>query len=141
LTARAVANLHRDHQFLHHWTIPLISRVAQGTAAEDLALHYLEARGLTLVTRNFRCRAGELDLIMRDGEQLVFVEVRSRRHARYGTPAESVTRTKQQRLLRAEALYLQRWHLDLPCRFDVVAILEPSGKPQVEWIRDAFQLN
>ena len=119
----------------------MISRVAQGTAAEDLALHYLEARGLTLVTRNFRCRTGELDLIMRDGEQLVFVEVRSRRHARYGTPAESVTRTKQQRLLRAAALYLQRQRLDPPCRFDVVAILEPSGKPQVEWIRDAFQLN
>ncbi|MDS4026848.1 MAG: YraN family protein [Candidatus Contendobacter sp.] len=119
----------------------MISRVAQGTAAEDWALQYLEARGLALVTRNFRCRSGELDLIMRDGEQLVFVEVRSRRHARYGTPAESVTRTKQQRLLRAAALYLQRQRLDLPCRFDVVAILEPGGEPQVEWIRDAFQLN
>ena len=118
----------------------MISRVAQGTAAEDLALHYLEARGLTLVTRNFRCRTGELDLIMRDGEYLVFVEVRSRRHARYGTPAESVTRTKQQRLLRAVALYLQRQRLDPPCRFDVVAILQAEGEPQVEWIRDAFQL-
>ena len=86
----------------------MISRVAQGTAAEDLALRYLEAQGMTLVTRNFRCRTGELDLIMRDGEQLVFVEVRSRRYIRYGTPAESVTRTKQQRLLRAAAFYLQR---------------------------------
>ena len=118
----------------------MISRVAQGTAAEDLALHYLEARGLVLVTRNFRCRTGELDLIMRDGEQLVFVEVRSRRNSRYGTPAESVTRTKQQRLLRAAAFYLQRQHLDLPCRFDVVAILQPDGEPRIEWIRDAFQL-
>ncbi len=118
----------------------MISRVAQGTAAEDLACRYLEACGLTLVTRNFRCRVGELDLIMRDGEHLVFVEVRSRRHTRYGTPAESVTRTKQQRLLRAAALYLQRQHLDLPCRFDVVAILQPGDKPQVEWIQDAFQL-
>ncbi|HUM92822.1 MAG TPA: YraN family protein, partial [Candidatus Competibacter sp.] len=54
--------------------------------AEDLARRHLETRGLTLVTRNFRCRVGELDLIMRDGEQLVFVEVRSRRHSRYGTP-------------------------------------------------------
>lgn len=118
----------------------MTSRVAQGTAAEDLALRYLEARGLTLVMRNFRCRTGELDLIMRDGEHLVFVEVRSRRHARYGTPAESVTRTKQQRLLRAATLYLQRQCLDLPCRFDVVAILHAEGEPQVEWIRDAFQL-
>lgn len=69
----------------------MISRVARGAAAEDLALRYLEARGLSLVARNFRCRVGELDLIMRDGEQLVFVEVRSRRHNRYGTPAESIT--------------------------------------------------
>ncbi|HHW78678.1 MAG TPA: YraN family protein [Xanthomonadaceae bacterium] len=124
----------------HPWRPSLISRVAQGTAAEELARRYLEARGLTLVTRNFRCRAGELDLIMRDGGQLVFVEVRSRRHARYGTPAESVTRTKQQRLLRAAAFYLQRQRLDLPCRFDVVAILQADGEPQLEWIRDAFQL-
>ena len=118
----------------------MISRVAQGSQAEDLARRFLEARGLELVARNFRCRSGELDLIMRDGEQLVFVEVRSRRHARYGTPAESVTRAKQQRLLRAAALYLQRQRLDLPCRFDVVAILQADGEPRVEWIRDAFQL-
>lgn len=119
----------------------MISRVAQGASAEDLALRYLEARGLTLVMRNFRCRAGELDLIMRDGGQLVFVEVRSRRYVRYGAPAESVTRAKQQKLLRAAAFYLQRQRLDLPCRFDVVAILRPDGEPQIEWIQDAFQLN
>lgn len=117
----------------------MISRVAQGTAAETLALCYLEARGLTLETRNFRCRGGELDLIMRDGEYLVFVEVRSRRYARYGIPAESVTRAKQRRLLRAAALYLQRRHFDLPCRFDVVAILQPDDEPRIEWIQDAFQ--
>lgn len=118
----------------------MISRVAQGTAAEDLALRYLEARGLALVTRNFRCRGGELDLILRDGGQLVFVEVRSRRSSQFGTPAESVTRIKQQRLLRAAAFYLQRQRLDLPCRFDVVAILQTGVEPRVEWIRDAFQL-
>lgn len=119
----------------------MISRVALGTAAEDLALCYLEAQGLTLVMRNFRCRAGELDLIMREGENLVFVEVRSRRYTRYGTPAESVTHTKQQKLLRAAAFYLQRQRLDPPCRFDVVAILRSGGEPNIEWIRDAFQLN
>jgi putative endonuclease len=118
----------------------VIDRVARGAAAENLALRHLEARGLSLVTRNFRCRVGELDLIMRDADQLVFVEVRSRRHSRYGTPAESVTRTKQQRLLRAAAFYLQRQRLNPSCRFDVVAILQAEGEPQVEWIRDAFQL-
>lgn len=118
----------------------MISRVAQGTAAEEVALRYLEARGLHLVTRNFRCRGGELDLILRDGEHLVFVEVRSRRSSQFGTPAESVTRSKQLRLLRAAAVYLQRQRLDLPCRFDVVAILHTETEPQIEWIRDAFQL-
>jgi len=119
----------------------LISRVALGTAAEDLACRFLEAHGLTLVTRNFRVRGGELDLIMRDGEQLVFVEVRSRRSCRYGSPAESVTRAKQQRLLQTAALYLQRQDINPPCRFDVVAIVQTGDPPQMEWIRDAFQLN
>ncbi len=118
----------------------MISRIAQGIAAEALACHYLEAQGLSLVMRNFRCRWGELDLIMRDNEQLVFVEVRSRRNTRYGTPAESITHAKQQRLLRAAAFYLQHQRLNLSCRFDVVAIVQPDGNAQVEWIRDAFQL-
>ena len=118
----------------------MISRVAQGTAAEELALDYLQARGLTLVTHNFRCRGGELDLIMREGETLVFVEVRSRRQSTYGTPAETVTPTKQQRLIHAASLYLQRQALDPPCRFDVVAILQDGSAPRIDWIRDAFQL-
>ncbi len=119
----------------------MISRVAAGARAEDLALQYLENHGLTLVTRNYHCRTGELDLIMREGDLLVFVEVRSRRSAQYGSPAESVTRAKQKKLLSAAASYLQRQGLDLPCRFDVVAILLwPGSDPHIEWIRDAFQL-
>lgn len=117
------------------------SRTAQGTAAEALACRYLEAQGLVLEARNFRCREGELDLIMRAGEQLVFVEVRSRCHRRYGTPAESVTPAKQRRLLRAAAIYLQQRRIEPPCRFDVVAILRPADEPHIEWIRDAFQLS
>ncbi len=119
----------------------MVNRVAQGNAAEDLACRYLQACGLTLVARNFRCRGGELDLIMRDSDYLVFVEVRSRRHNRYGTPAESVTRRKQQRLLRAATVYLQRQRIEPPCRFDVVAVLQANSKPHIEWIRDAFQLS
>ena len=119
----------------------MISRVALGTAAEDWACRYLEAHGLILIARNFRVRGGELDLIMRDGEQLVFVEVRSRRSCRFGVPAESVTRVKQQRLLQTAAIYLQRQAIDPPCRFDVVAIIQTGDLPQMEWIRDAFQLN
>lgn len=118
----------------------LISTTALGNAAESQALAYLQAQGLLLVQRNFRCRSGELDLIMRDAETLVFVEVRSRRSVQYGSPAESVTPAKQRKLLSAAAAYLQRQALDLPCRFDVVAILKSKSAPQlhIEWIKDAF---
>ncbi|MDQ2696634.1 MAG: YraN family protein [Pseudomonadota bacterium] len=112
---------------------------AQGEAAEGLACAYLQARGLTLVERNFRCRCGELDLVMRDGAQWVFVEVRLRRSVRFGHPAETVTRAKQRRLIGAASLYLQRHRLDVPSRFDVVAISRHNGRLTLDWIRDAFQ--
>lgn len=73
---------------------------------------------------------------MRDGEQLVFVEVRSRRNSRYGTPAETVTRAKQRRLSRAAAHYLLLHPGNVPCRFDVIAILQQENR--LEWIKDAF---
>lgn len=119
----------------------MVSNTALGNAAEAQALCYLQAQGLILVQRNFRCRTGELDLIMRDTETLVFVEVRSRRYAQYGSPAESVTPAKQHKLLSAAACYLQRQCLDLPCRFDVIAIRKSAAKAQIEWIKDAFRLD
>jgi putative endonuclease len=117
----------------------MASTSMQGRAGEDLACQYLKEQGLILIERNYRCRCGELDLIMRDGAQLVFVEVRYRRNHRYGTPAETVTRLKQVRLLRAAARYLQSRHSNAPCRFDVIAITERQGKSTLQWIRDAFQ--
>ncbi|MDX1607332.1 MAG: YraN family protein [Candidatus Competibacterales bacterium] len=116
-----------------------MSTQAQGQAAESLASLYLERHGLRLVERNYRCRAGELDLIMRDGAQWVFVEVRSRRAGRHGGPLDSVTPHKQRRLLRAAAHYLQRRRIDAPCRFDVVGILHDGSETHIDWIRDAFQ--
>jgi putative endonuclease len=116
-----------------------MSTITQGQAGEDLACRYLEQQGLTLVARNYRCRLGELDLIMREREQLVFVEVRSRAHSRYGSAAETVTARKRERLRRAAAHYLQRQRYDLPCRFDVVAIDRSSSQPALTWIKDAFQ--
>lgn len=99
-------------------------------------MHLLLARGLTLVGRNFRCRVGEIDLIMRDGQVLVFVEVRYRRDQRHGTAAETVSRPKQRRFVAAARRYLQQHPAAAraPCRFDVVAI---TGE-QVEWIKGAF---
>lgn len=116
-----------------------MSRVAQGKAYEDLACRYLQQQGLRLLERNFRCRGGELDLIMREREFLVFVEVRSRRSTRYGSAAETVTLRKQRRLARAAALYLQRYRIDAPCRFDIVAIDTSHPEPLLRWIKNAFQ--
>ncbi len=110
----------------------------QGQAGEDLACRYLEECGLQLVTRNYRCKPGELDLVMRDGEELVFVEVRSRRASRFGTAADSITDSKRRRLLRAAAHYLQRHRLDTPCRFDVIGLTRQGATWQIDWLRDAF---
>ena len=118
----------------------MLSKTLQGKAGESLACRYLEQQGLTLVERNFRCRRGELDLIMRDGDQLVFVEVRSHRNRGYGTPAETITKTKQSRLVRAALYYLQRrrW-CSVSCRFDVIAITLAPNEDTVEWVKNAFQ--
>ena len=116
-----------------------MSHIVQGKTAENLACAYLEQRGLVLLERNFRCRLGELDLVMRDREQWVFVEVRSRRQNRYGSATETIDSRKQQRLLRTAAYYLQKYHLDVSCRFDVVAIDRAHSPPVLEWLQDAFQ--
>lgn len=108
----------------------------KGQDWEERALAHLRTQGLSPVTRNFRCKAGEIDLVMRDGPTLVFVEVRRRASSAYGGAAASVTAAKQAKLLRAARLYLLLRHgaAPPPCRFDVVAI---EGE-RLEWIRDAF---
>lgn len=106
-----------------------------GAAGEDKALQHLEARGLTLVQRNFRCKGGEIDLIMRERTTLVFVEVRKRSDARFGGAAASVTSHKQARLVLAAQYFLQRYREPPACRFDVVAI----DAERIDWLVDAFQ--
>lgn len=111
-----------------------------GHAAETLACHHLEDHGLTLVARNVRSPFGEIDLIMREGETIVFVEVRRRASARFGTPAETVGTHKQRRLRATAEHYLQREprQSQKPCRFDIVAITDNGPTPRIEWLRDAF---
>ncbi len=109
-----------------------------GGRAEQYALDYLKSHGLKLVTRNFLCRMGEIDLIMLHRNHLVFVEVRYRKNSLYGTPAATISRTKQSRLTRTANFYLQQHGVDKPCRFDVVAIVsQPEVK--IEWIQNAFE--
>ncbi|GMV01464.1 MAG: YraN family protein [Burkholderiaceae bacterium] len=109
---------------------------ASGDAAEARALEFLVERGLRLVARNVASRLGEIDLVMRDGDTLVFVEVRSRARRDFGGAAASVGPDKQRRLRREAQRYLvasfgDRWPA---CRFDVCALEGTS----IDWIRDAF---
>ena len=117
------------------------STKARGDAAEARALAWLQARGLTLVERNYRvalgprARGGEIDLIMRSPDgTLVFVEVRQRASRSHGGAAASVSASKRQSLLRAAQHYLLRLATPPPCRFDVVAL---DGE-HIEWLQAAF---
>lgn len=106
-----------------------------GESAEEKAHRYLLDQGLKPVTRNFRCRHGELDLLMKDGEALVVVEVRYRQSTKYGGALESITRQKQSRIIAATQYYLTRHKTTCPIRFDVVAI---AADDRVDWIKNAF---
>lgn len=119
------------------------STSAAGRRGEDLACTHLEAQGLEVLERNYRCRAGEIDLVMREGSTLVMVEVRSRSSAEHGGAAATVGMRKQRRfILAARHLMLTRpAYRRLAARFDVVAIdaAVGGGPPRVTWIRDAFR--
>lgn len=110
--------------------------MTRGDAAEALAAAFLEARGLKVVARNFRCRAGEIDLIALSGPTTVFVEVRARTSDRFGGAAASVTAAKRKHLLKTARYYLAQQGGQRACRFDVVLL---SGAARdIEWIQDAF---
>lgn len=118
-------------------------RKAAGHAAEDAALAHLRTQGLKLIARNYRCRAGEIDLVMMDGATLALIEVRFRSGNGFGGAAASVTPAKQKRLiLAAKHLLVTRAELRrYPARFDVVAIGSVApGADGIEWIKAAFTL-
>jgi putative endonuclease len=108
-----------------------------------LARQHLERQGLQMLTSNYRCRMGEIDLIMVDRDSIVFVEVRFRTQIEYGTAAASVTYPKQRRLIKAAELFLLRnaQLKNRPCRFDVVGIDLAGPEPGIQWITDAFRVN
>jgi putative endonuclease len=115
-------------------------RKAAGAAAEDRALEHLREQGLRLITRNYRCRLGEIDLVMFHGTTLVLVEVRYRAYDWYGGAAASVTSRKQRSLILA-AKHLLSTRKELrrcAARFDVVALDGVLERPEIRWIRNAF---
>lgn len=109
-----------------------------GHAAEGVALDYLRSHGLRLVERNFRCKMGEIDLVMSQGNTLVFVEVRLRNNRRHLSGAESITRGKMRRLIKTAQYYLMTHPTndELEFRFDVISMGE-----QIDWIVEAFTLD
>lgn len=107
-----------------------------GRAAEDIAAAHLQRQGLKLLQRNFRCRHGEIDLVMQDGTETVFVEVRLRSNDAFGGAGASITAAKQQRLLRAAAHYLQLYG-NAPCRFDAV-LFNSLSAGDLQWLKNAF---
>ncbi len=112
---------------------------ADGRQAESRARAFLEQRGLALLAQNWSCRRGELDLVMLEGDTVVFVEVRYRRHQGWGGALASIDARKQQKLIEAARHFLHaypRWSRH-PCRFDVIAI-DGECQANPEWIRNAF---
>lgn len=109
------------------------SRLNIAKIGESLAAKHLKARGYRILAQNYRARRGEIDLIARDGEFIVFVEVKTRRSLKFGLPQAAVTLQKQRQISKVALAYLQAQNLmDTPCRFDVIAI---HLSPQLELLR------
>lgn len=119
---------------------PIETPQDSGRNFEEVAESYLRKRGLSIIARNYACRAGEIDLIMLDGDTIVFVEVRYRRSLRFGGGLESITDRKRSRLIRTAAHFLVKRSgpVEPPCRFDVLAITGGAENYSIDWIADAF---
>lgn len=115
-------------------------RISTGKAGEDLAVNYLMRHNCQVIARNYRMRMGEIDIIARDGEYLVFVEVKTRRSSRYGSPFDAVDFRKQQQIAKVALAYMSRHGLtEVAVRFDVIAVYLSDGAPRVEQIQNAFE--
>jgi putative endonuclease len=119
-----------------------IERVTRGKIGENLACQELERRGYAILARRYRSRAGEIDIVARDGQTLVFVEVKARDGRAFGDGAEAVTAFKRQRIGRVALDYLARHReTECPCRFDVVSIALGSGAPAIDVYPNAFDMS
>ena len=115
----------------------------KGQQAENLALNYLLEQGLTRLQENFSCKHGEIDLIMRDNEYIVFIEVRYRKKTRYGHPLETINYAKQKKIIKTVQYFLIKnpEFNHLACRIDAVALTSQtqSGPDQIDWVQNAIQ--
>jgi putative endonuclease len=121
--------------------MPNDNRQSLGKLGEDLACLELRRRGYAIIARRYRTRFGEIDIVAREGDTMVFVEVKARATSRFGDGAAAVTGGKQRRISQMAVDYLVRRRLhDCPCRFDVVSVDLSSKQPVVEVFRDAFDI-
>ena len=111
------------------------ARAQAGASAEDLAVRFLSGHGLAIVARNVRSRLGEIDIVARDGDTLVFVEVRLRRRHDFGGAAESITASKRARIRAAAELYLARLSRVPACRIDAL-LLDALDPARIDWVKD-----
>ncbi|MDR0218395.1 MAG: YraN family protein [Enterobacteriaceae bacterium] len=119
---------------------PQNSHYAQGCHYEQQAKQFLQKQGLVFIAENVKIRGGEIDLIMRDKQTWVFIEVRFRKNAQYGDAIATITQSKRRRILHTASVWLYRHNESLEtadCRFDVCAITNQK----FEWLKDAFNLN
>jgi putative endonuclease len=116
-----------------------MSRRSKGTEGENLAAKFLEEKGYSILERNYRFERGEIDLVAREGSDLVFVEVKARHSQDYGAPEESVTTAKEAQLKKVAEGYLYEHNIEnQSCRFDVVTITYQRGAPVLRLIHNAF---
>jgi putative endonuclease len=120
-----------------------LNRQQIGIQAEQNACKFLQKKGFRLLEQNYSCYSGEIDLIMQDQEDIVFIEVRQRQHIHYGNALESINRKKMNKLLKTATHFLQakKWLYKKNSRFDVIAIHPVAGKMQIEWIKNAFTID
>lgn len=118
------------------------THLQRGEHAEWIARKYLEKNGLKLLRHNYRCKTGEIDLIMQHGNEMVFIEVRYRKNTAFGLASETVRAPKQRKIIRTAEQYLTGIRGKIPpCRFDVISVCGTPGQESIQWIRDAFQVD
>ncbi|OGT42879.1 MAG: YraN family protein [Gammaproteobacteria bacterium RIFCSPHIGHO2_12_FULL_37_34] len=118
----------------------MIAHLAFGKSAEQAACRFLRDKGLRLLQTNYRCYFGEIDIIMQDGNDIVFIEVRGRNHHDYGSALESINKSKIKKIIKTATHFLQRkkWLYKVANRFDVVTINRVTNQWQIAWIKNAF---
>ncbi|MCG6537669.1 MAG: YraN family protein [Syntrophales bacterium LBB04] len=118
-----------------------LSRIKTGKRGEEIAIRHLETLGYRIMERNYRCPLGEIDIVARDGDAIVFVEVKSRRTELFGDPELAVGKAKQKKLSLLALYYLTQKHYPLvDARFDVVAVKMLPDRTEIRLIRNAFEL-